>query len=178
VARPKGNQCQNGIPDRGNGNPRGGSEEAGWHETLVVGKHCQPAVIPLHPARIPDAARWLRRGLRDVRDRIARRRHRWRDVGFTGKVGGDHRTMVRSVISLRPQLETSGNTVPALVIAAIGPSIDCIHPGKYRLRSTNHTNSHNVLAHTQSCTRSVSRSSRLLKNLLAATRMDRIRQPI
>jgi hypothetical protein len=76
---------------------------------------------------------------------------------------------------LRPQLETSGNTVPALVIAAIGPSIDCIHPGEYRLRSTNHTNSHNDLAHTQPCTRSVSRSSGRSGRWAAKRRGDGLR---
>src|SRR4051812_12352160 len=53
------------------------------------------AVISLHePANLPDAARRLRRGLRDIRDRTARRRHRWREVGFAGMVGGDHRAVV------------------------------------------------------------------------------------
>jgi hypothetical protein len=46
------------------------------------------------PAGLPDAVRQLRRGLRDVRDRMARRRRRWRDVSIVGVVGGDRRAMV------------------------------------------------------------------------------------
>jgi hypothetical protein len=41
-----------------------------------------------------DAVRQLRRGLRDVKDRMARRRNRWRDVDFAGMAGGDHEVMV------------------------------------------------------------------------------------
>jgi hypothetical protein len=41
-----------------------------------------------------DAVRQLRRGWRDVRDRMARRRNRWRDVGFAGMADGDHKAMV------------------------------------------------------------------------------------
>jgi hypothetical protein len=53
------------------------------------------AIIPLHlSAGFPDDARRLRRGLRDVRDRAARRRNRWRDVCCTGMAGGDHTAMV------------------------------------------------------------------------------------
>jgi hypothetical protein len=42
----------------------------------------------------PDAVKRLRRGLRDVRDRVARRRKRWRDVCCTGMAGGDHTALV------------------------------------------------------------------------------------
>ena len=53
------------------------------------------AIIPLHSsAGLPDAVRRLRRGLRDVRDRMARRRRRWRDVCFAGMAGGDHTALV------------------------------------------------------------------------------------
>ena len=45
-------------------------------------------------AGMPDAVRRLRRGLRDVRDRMARRRDRWRDVGFAGMAGGDGMALV------------------------------------------------------------------------------------
>jgi hypothetical protein len=39
------------------------------------------AIIPVHsPEGLPDAVRRLRRGLRDVRDQMARHRIRWRDV--------------------------------------------------------------------------------------------------
>jgi hypothetical protein len=41
-----------------------------------------------------DALRRLRRGLRDVRDRMARRRIRWRDVCFAGMAGRDHTAVV------------------------------------------------------------------------------------
>ena len=53
------------------------------------------AVIPLHlSAGLPDAVRRLRRGLRDVRDRMARHKKRWRDVCCTGMAGGDGRALV------------------------------------------------------------------------------------
>jgi hypothetical protein len=45
-------------------------------------------------AGLPDAVRRLRRGLRDVRDRVARRSRRWRDVRFAGMAGGDRAAMV------------------------------------------------------------------------------------
>jgi hypothetical protein len=53
------------------------------------------AIIPVHSsAGLPDAVRRLRRALRDVRDRMARRRNRWRDVCCTGIAGGDSTVMV------------------------------------------------------------------------------------
>jgi hypothetical protein len=53
------------------------------------------AIIPLHSsAGLPDAVRRLRRGLRDVRDRMARRRRSWRDVSFAGMAGGDGMALV------------------------------------------------------------------------------------
>ena len=53
------------------------------------------AVIPLHsPAGLRHAVRQLRRGLRDVRDRMARRRRRWRGVCFAGMASGDGRVLV------------------------------------------------------------------------------------
>jgi hypothetical protein len=53
------------------------------------------AIIPIRSrAGLTDAARWLRRGLRDVRDRMARRRNRWRDVSFAGMIGGDGKALV------------------------------------------------------------------------------------
>ena len=53
------------------------------------------AIIPMHSsAGLPDAVRRLRRGLRDVRDRMARRRKLWRDVCFAGMVGGDGKALV------------------------------------------------------------------------------------
>jgi hypothetical protein len=53
------------------------------------------ATIPLHlSAGLPDAVRRLRRGLRNVRDRMARHRRSQRDVGFAGMAGGDHNAMV------------------------------------------------------------------------------------
>ena len=53
------------------------------------------AIIPLHSsAGLTDAVRWLRRGLRDVRDRMARHRRSWRDVSFAGMAGGDHTALV------------------------------------------------------------------------------------
>jgi hypothetical protein len=53
------------------------------------------AIVPLKSsAGLCDAVRRLRRSLRDVRDRMARRRWRWRSVSFAGMAGGDHRAMV------------------------------------------------------------------------------------
>jgi hypothetical protein len=53
------------------------------------------AVIPIRsPASLSDAIRWLRRGLRDVRDRTAQHFRRWRTVSIAGLVGGDHRALV------------------------------------------------------------------------------------
>jgi hypothetical protein len=53
------------------------------------------AIISMNSsAGLPDAVRRLRRGLRDVRDRVARRRNRWRDVCCTGMAGGDHTALV------------------------------------------------------------------------------------
>ena len=46
------------------------------------------------PAGLLGSVRWLRRGLRDVRDRIARHRRSWRGVGFAGLVGGDGLALV------------------------------------------------------------------------------------
>ena len=43
---------------------------------------------------LPDAVRHLRRGMRDVRDRVARHRTWWREVRFAGLLGGDHTAMV------------------------------------------------------------------------------------
>jgi hypothetical protein len=53
------------------------------------------AIIPLHlSAALPDAVRRLRRGLRDVRDRMARHRRSWRDVRIAGITGGDRVALV------------------------------------------------------------------------------------
>ena len=52
-------------------------------------------VIPLHSsAGLPDAVRRLRRGLRDVRDRMARYKKRWRNVCLAGMAGGDATALV------------------------------------------------------------------------------------
>jgi hypothetical protein len=53
------------------------------------------AIIRMRPpAGLPDAVRALRRSLRDVRDRTARRFRRWRTVSIAGLVGGDHRALL------------------------------------------------------------------------------------
>jgi hypothetical protein len=53
------------------------------------------AIIPMHSsAGLPDAVRRLRRGLRDVRDKIARHRRSWRDLSFAGMAGGDGTALV------------------------------------------------------------------------------------
>jgi hypothetical protein len=43
---------------------------------------------------LPVAVRRLRRALRDVRDRTARRRRQWRDLCLAGMVGGDHTALI------------------------------------------------------------------------------------
>ena len=63
-----------------------------WSEAATT---ASLAIISIRsPAGIPDAVRRLRRGLRDVRDRTARRLRRWRTVSFAGLIGGDHRALV------------------------------------------------------------------------------------
>jgi len=53
------------------------------------------AIIPAHsPEGLHNAVRRLRRGLRDVRDRMVRHRNRWRDVCFAGIADGDHVALV------------------------------------------------------------------------------------
>ncbi len=53
------------------------------------------ALIPiLSPAGLLDAILRLRRGLRDVRDRTARRWRQWRTVSFAGLMGIDRREVV------------------------------------------------------------------------------------
>ena len=48
----------------------------------------------LSPVGLYDAAGRLRRGLRDVRDRAARRWRQWRTVSFAGLMSGDHRALL------------------------------------------------------------------------------------
>lgn len=53
------------------------------------------AIIPIaSPTGLREAVCRMRRGLRDVRDRMARRRRLWREVGFAGMAGGDRRALV------------------------------------------------------------------------------------
>jgi hypothetical protein len=53
------------------------------------------AIILVHsPVGLLDAVRRLRRGLRDVRDRMARHQRQWREVCFAGMAGGDHTALV------------------------------------------------------------------------------------
>ena len=52
------------------------------------------AIIPVYsPEGLHSAVRRLRRGLRDVRDRIARHRRSWREVCVAGMTGGDGRVL-------------------------------------------------------------------------------------
>jgi hypothetical protein len=46
------------------------------------------------PVGLPNVTRHLRRAIRDVRDRVARSRNPWREVGFAGLLGGDRRALV------------------------------------------------------------------------------------
>jgi hypothetical protein len=53
------------------------------------------AIIPIHSSGgLPDAVRRLRRGLRDVRDRMARYKRSWRGVSFAGMAGSDGKALV------------------------------------------------------------------------------------
>jgi hypothetical protein len=63
-----------------------------WSETAT---RSSLAIISIRSsAGLQNAARRLRRGLRDVRDRTARRFRRWRTVSFAGMIGGDHRALM------------------------------------------------------------------------------------
>jgi hypothetical protein len=71
----------------------------GWSAIIRYWSHAATtatlAILPvLLPAGLANAARRLRRGLRDVRDRVAQRFRRWRTVSFAGLLGGDHRAPV------------------------------------------------------------------------------------
>jgi hypothetical protein len=63
-----------------------------WSETAAASSLAVITMAP--PAGLFDAAIRLRRGLRDVRDRTARRWKRWRSVSYAGLIGGDHRALV------------------------------------------------------------------------------------
>jgi hypothetical protein len=70
---------------------------AWWHGMCQwsVGAVSSLAIIPMNSsAGLPDAVRQPRRGLRDVRDRMARHRRSWRDIGFAGMAGGDGTALV------------------------------------------------------------------------------------
>jgi hypothetical protein len=63
-----------------------------WSEAAITSSL---AIIPiLSPTGLSDAAKRLRHGLRDVRDRGARRWRQWRTVSCAGMIGGDHRALV------------------------------------------------------------------------------------
>ena len=70
----------------------------GWWAGMgqwAAGSMASLATIPLNSsAGLRAAVHRLRRGLRDVRDRMARRRYPWRDVGFAGLGGGDSVALV------------------------------------------------------------------------------------
>ena len=62
-----------------------------WSATTVA----SVAIIAIpSPTGLREAVCRMRRGLRDVRDRMARRRRLWREVGFAGMAGGDRRALV------------------------------------------------------------------------------------
>jgi hypothetical protein len=63
-----------------------------WSEAAALSS---VAIIPvLLPAGLFDAVIRLRRGLRDVRDRTARRWKRWRSVSFAGLMGDDRQALI------------------------------------------------------------------------------------
>jgi hypothetical protein len=63
-----------------------------WSETAAASSLI--IITILSSAGLFDAVIRLRRGLRDVRDRTARRWKRWRTVSFAGLMGGNHRALV------------------------------------------------------------------------------------
>jgi hypothetical protein len=68
-----------------------------WHGMYrwVAGATSSLAIMPIDSsAGLPDAVRRLRRGLRDVRDRMARDSRRWREVCCTGMAGDDGKALV------------------------------------------------------------------------------------
>ena len=67
-----------------------------WHVRMVSRqqRRALPSCRSDSSAGLPDAVRRLRRGLRDVRDRMARRQRRWREVCFAGMAGGDGTALV------------------------------------------------------------------------------------
>ena len=63
-----------------------------WSESAATSSL---AIIPvLSPAGLPDAARRLRRGLRDVETERPDAGRQWRTVAFAGLMGGNHIAMV------------------------------------------------------------------------------------
>jgi hypothetical protein len=63
-----------------------------WSETAAASSLAIITMPP--PAGLFDAVIRLRRGLRDVRDRTARRWRQWRTVAVAGMMGGDHGALV------------------------------------------------------------------------------------
>ena len=67
----------------------------GWHAPVVGGHSVEPRCHPKNSLiGLPDAVRRLRRGLRDVRDRMARRSRPWHAVCCAGMAGGDGTALV------------------------------------------------------------------------------------
>jgi hypothetical protein len=81
------------------------------------------AIMPvLSPAGLPDAVLRLRRGLRDVRDRMARRWRQWRTVCLAGLMGGNHRALVmisHQDIDRREVLEVLSRRWPDVVVKSL-----------------------------------------------------------
>ena len=66
-----------------------------------------------------EGVRWLRRGLRDVRDRTARRKRAWRPVCFGGLACGDARALImipHDGVSRQELYDTMSNRWPDLVL--------------------------------------------------------------
>jgi hypothetical protein len=63
-----------------------------WSETAAASSLAVITMPP--PAGLFDAVIRLRRGLRDVRDRTARRWKRWRSVSFAGLMGDDRQALI------------------------------------------------------------------------------------
>jgi hypothetical protein len=78
------------------------------------------AIIPIDSsARLPVVVRRLRRGLRDVRDRQARHRRRWRAVGFAGMTSGNGTALVlvaHEGVDRREILDVLGRRWPTIAV--------------------------------------------------------------
>jgi hypothetical protein len=91
----------------------------GIREWSSVATSSLAIILALSPAGLFDAVLRLRRGLRDVRDRTARRWKRWRTIAFAGLMGGDHKALVmisHQGVDRREVLNVLGRRWPSIVL--------------------------------------------------------------